>query len=498
MSATSLSETSALTYVFLGLVLLFVTAAAYYMQLYLSQFWMLRHFRSAFSLPLIGNCFNPEVFSFFKFLSRLRKELGKTFVIYLFTNPYIVTVEPNIIRRVLADSKSFTQVSSDKELDSSLFGEGLLNSTGSNHSGTKAMLMKYLSLPKLAASATALSQLCAEAVDELISRDLTSTDSSTILNVDQFLSSISLRAFLRCTCGVDFRGDLQRETEICSLLATIGQTAGKVDRLPVFRLSSSSTKLAIDSTKTVRETLLALVCLRRNDGLFSPPTVVPEADLLGGMIANNMDDEEIVNCLFSLLAAAVHTTSVFSSFLLLLIAENVSVQDRLRQEVYMHLGIDGEATVDRIAGMKYMAAVVQEGLRLYTPVPYVTRRATGPVHIKGQGCDITIPAGADVLVPLYLVNRDPSVWQSPSKFDPSRFQGKTGFVSARSGFFPFGYGSRACPGNILAQLEIATLLSHLLRRLAFRPDPSFKVSLKAGMTLAPSNGVRVSVEKLSL
>lgn len=33
---------------------------------------------------------------------------------------------------------------------------------------------------------------------------------------------------------------------------------------------------------------------------------------------------------------------------------------------------------------------------------------------------MTIPENTDVLVPLYLVNRDPTLWLHPSKFMPER------------------------------------------------------------------------------
>ena len=45
-------------------------------------------------------------------------------------------------------------------------------------------------------------------------------------------------------------------------------------------------------------------------------------------------------------------------------------------------------------------------------------------------------------------------------------------------------------------MKAAVLLCNLLRRFSFRPEPGFKVAVKAGMTLVPSEGVRVVLEKL--
>ena len=35
--------------------------------------------------------------------------------------------------------------------------------------------------------------------------------------------------------------------------------------------------------------------------------------------------------------------------------------------------------------------------------------------------DVTIPKDTNVWIPMYLLNRDPAVWENPSKFDPSRY-----------------------------------------------------------------------------
>ena len=72
--------------------------------------------------------------------------------------------------------------------------------------------------------------------------------------------------------------------------------------------------------------------------------------------------------------------------------------------------------------------VFHETLRIYAIIPNLTRVCTKEVTIKDAAADtpggplrdVTIPEGANVFIPMYLLNRDPSVWKDPSKFDPSR------------------------------------------------------------------------------
>lgn len=57
-------------------------------------------------------------------------------------------------------------------------------------------------------------------------------------------------------------------------------------------------------------------------------------------------------------------------------------------------------------------------------LPCLTRVTTCPVTIKDSSLPgdstITIPENTDVLVPLYLINRDPDIWIQPLKFMPER------------------------------------------------------------------------------
>lgn len=149
--------------------------------------------------------------------------------------------------------------------------------------------------------------------------------------------------------------------------------------------------------------------------------------------------------------------------------------------------------------MKYLPQVIQETLRLYSTVPYTTRTATQTVSIKDGNTNITIPEGTNILIPFYLLNRDPELWTSPSKFDPDRFNGQScSFQSSKVAFYPFGLGSNQCIGSLLAQVEVSILIIHLLKKYVIHSEPKFKVGLKTGLFLSPSNGVHVQIERLPL
>jgi cytochrome P450 len=488
---------------FLGILVILTIVFGLYSRLLVTQWWKLRDYRSRMALPIVGNCWNPEVFSLFRHMARLRKEFGKTFVLYLFTTPYIVTVDPQLARAVLGDAKNFISVIEDNKSKKALFGESLLTTLLEKHRKSKHTLSKFFSIPNVSRRVPILNRTFCESMKRLIDTPM-GEQTEMIFDINKFFAASSLRAFFSYTCGVDFKGDLKREEEILHSLWVTGQTDSKVNILPVFSfplLSGSSEKGTLEAGQKVRDTLLSLLNQFRNTQLFDSGRLQPDQKegLLAFLLQQDMSDEEIVDHLYTLLCASIHSTSVFMSFLCLLLAENPEAQEKLRHEVFMQAGKDSEITIEKIYQMKYLPMVLQETLRLYATVPYVTRRSTSAVQLKSHGLNYTIPADTDILVPLSLLNRDPDVWAAPSKFMPERFAGgKDHFLSAPEGFFPFGYGARACVGGVLVQLKASALICNMLRRYAFRPEPGFKVTVNAGMSLVPTSGVRVVVEKLPL
>jgi cytochrome P450 len=219
-------------------------------------------------------------------------------------------------------------------------------------------------------------------------------------------------------------------------------------------------------------------------------------DCLSAMLAESMNDTEMLDHLTTLLSAGHDTTAYFSAYMCFLLASHQEIQSRLRAELVSVLGPrygpDCDLTGDEVGELKCMQKVMQETLRLYSIIPCVSRLATYDVHIKEAG--VTIPQGSNLLIPMFLINRDPELWENPSDFNPERFEGKGNeFTSAKNGFFPFGYGSRTCIGNTLAQYESAVFMAQILMRFRIEPDPGFKPAIFAGISLTTSNGINVKL-----
>ncbi|KAK8599790.1 hypothetical protein V6N12_049663 [Hibiscus sabdariffa] len=78
-------------------------------------------------------------------------------------------------------------------------------------------------------------------------------------------------------------------------------------------------------------------------------------------------------------------------------------------------------------------------------------------------CGFTVPKDSQVLVNVWAIGRDPSIWENPNKFMPERFLGSGIDVKGRNfGLIPFGAGRRICPGLPLANRMLHLMLGSLL------------------------------------
>ncbi|TVU47594.1 hypothetical protein EJB05_07200, partial [Eragrostis curvula] len=105
--------------------------------------------------------------------------------------------------------------------------------------------------------------------------------------------------------------------------------------------------------------------------------------------------------------------------------------------------------------MKYLSQVIDETLRFVNISFVAFREAAKDVSLNGY----LIPKGWKVQLWYRSVHMDPEVYPDPRKFNPSRWEG---YLPKPGTFIPFGLGTKMCPGNDLAKLEISVFLHHFL------------------------------------
>ncbi|XAR65867.1 hypothetical protein NMG60_11011852 [Bertholletia excelsa] len=114
-----------------------------------------------------------------------------------------------------------------------------------------------------------------------------------------------------------------------------------------------------------------------------------------------------------------------------------------------------------LSKFQYLHACVKETFRLHPPAPFlVPRRATETCEVMNY----RVPEGSLVMVNVWAIGRDPSIWEDPLSFRPERFLGlDLDFRGQDFEFLPFGAGRRICPALPLATKQVHLILAALIR-----------------------------------
>jgi cytochrome P450 len=174
--------------------------------------------------------------------------------------------------------------------------------------------------------------------------------------------------------------------------------------------------------------LLSLVAERR---------VEPRDDLLSALIeaedgGSTLSDQEIASLSGVVLSAGNVTTT------------------RLLANLFHRLAVTPHLVADLRSDRALVAPLVEEVLRLESPVQFPARTTTRDVELSG----VTIPAGHFVMIGLGSANRDPITHPEASECRPGE----------RSPHLAFGHGIHYCAGAALARQEASVTLDALLDR----------------------------------
>ncbi|VVC93549.1 unnamed protein product [Leptidea sinapis] len=172
---------------------------------------------------------------------------------------------------------------------------------------------------------------------------------------------------------------------------------------------------------------------------------------------NGFTDTELREEITTFLLAATDTSAVAICNTLLLLGKYPKIQEKVHEElVRVFENANEKLFKDVLSDLKYLDMVLKESLRLYPPVPMITRKVTEEIKLPSSG--FTIPVQTGLIISIWGAHRDPNYWGPDADcFKPERFEagGKTGL------FIPFSTGPRNCIAksviaSILRQFKVVT------------------------------------------
>lgn len=145
-------------------------------------------------------------------------------------------------------------------------------------------------------------------------------------------------------------------------------------------------------------------------------------------------------------------------------------------------------TLKDVGRLTFTRAVFEEAMRLYPPVPLLSRQSRTPARIEGA----SVEAGAVLLVVPWLLHRHEHYWDDPEAFKPERFLPGTKRPS-KFVYVPFSVGHRVCLGKRFGLTEGIVCLAVLAQAFTPRLVPGHQVDIECRLTLRPKGGLPMTL-----
>uniref|UniRef100_V5GTA8 Putative cytochrome P450 6a14 n=1 Tax=Anoplophora glabripennis TaxID=217634 RepID=V5GTA8_ANOGL len=214
----------------------------------------------------------------------------------------------------------------------------------------------------------------------------------------------------------------------------------------------------------------------------------------GDMLTMN----EIVAQSYVFFIAGFETSSSAMTFALFELSMHPEIQDKVRDEIRTVLAKhDNQMTYDSLNELKYMGQVIDETLRKYAPLSFLTRECVEDYKVPGE--DFVVEKGTRVLIPVRGIHYDEEFYPNPEKFDPERFTEENKKNRSQYTFLPFGEGPRICIGLRFGIMESKVGLTSILRKFKVTLNEKTEVPLKMNpraIVTTSEGGIWLNLEKL--
>ena len=333
-----------------------------------------------------------------------------------------------------------------------LLGNGLMVSKGEVWKRQRRMIQPAFSPESVGAS----TKVITEVNIELLKKWQLAAQRGDSVNVTRDVSGMALEVVLRFIFGDDY----QRVG--CHFEILSHEPARNMEFASSFRALSKNILQVIDRRRKAaaapRDVLSMLMQARDpQDGKFMP-------------------DSQLIDEILTLVVAGHETTASTLNWAWYLISQHPKVEEELSSELESRA--ECYEFVD-LPKFSYTRQVIEETMRLYPAGWLMTRRA---LHDDRLG-EYYVPAGTEIYIPPYYIQRHPKLWDEPDHFNPDRFSHENSRQRHRLATIPFSAGPRNCIGALFARVEMQIHLMTIAKHLRLRYIQSGPIEMEAGVNL---------------
>ena len=205
---------------------------------------------------------------------------------------------------------------------------------------------------------------------------------------------------------------------------------------------------------------------------------------------SHFSEVELLDQVVMLFLAGHETSASALSWTFYILAHQPQKADQLAAEVdNVYPSLD-QVSFTQVHKLKRTRDVFKETLRLYPPVAFFGRVATGKKPIGNR----EVEKDAAVTVSPWMIHRHRDLWKDPDAFKPERFEEGEN-RNCPGAYFPFSQGPRICIGAAFALQEALLIISTLVRHYEFSPAKDHQPDPASRITLRSLNGIVVQLQK---
>ena len=200
----------------------------------------------------------------------------------------------------------------------------------------------------------------------------------------------------------------------------------------------------------------------------------------------NVSIKDIRDQFFNFLFAGFETAATAISWLLYNIALQPNLQQKLKEELARSHSYKETSNVQS----NTLQLAIKESMRLYAPI-WTTARVALADDVIGEKF---IKAKSVLVVNSYALHRHKAFWPSGDKFDITNFE-KENFKGKSFAYIPYGQGQRICLGMALADFQIQTITTALLKAFDFATISNKKPEIKVNIIIKASPSLQLKISK---
>lgn len=413
------------------------------------------------------------------FLSETALKYGDVVSLRFLHVPVYLLSNPEHSERVFTSRNFIKPKSLRLPLQRRIFGNGLLSSDGEVWLRQRRLTQPAFHRDRLATYA--------EVMNAHTEKMLTDWKAEEVRDIYDEMRALALEIAAGCLFNADMSRDGAIVREISDAVTNVFATQGGPLWLFDNFLPTPNNLRFRRAIKQLDQIIYDLISRHRDDR---------ESDDLVTMLLSaqdedgtRMSEQQLRDELATLFFASHEAAALVLTWTCYLLARYPDKQETLVAELRSCLPEPAAPKVADLTALTYTRMVIKEAMRLYPPNRSVGREALNDCEIG----DYHVPAGTQLLMSQWVVQRDSRYYESPEEFRPERWTPQFTSQLPKYAYFPFGGGPRVCIGQDFAIMEAMLAIATMFRRFKLELVKGQVIEPQPVVLLRPKNGIKIRI-----